>query len=57
MLSLGFSLLGVLSFTHRLQGELAIASVVEQNICLAGSAASVFAGAIFLLAAFIYWKR
>jgi hypothetical protein len=57
MLSLGFSLLGILSFIQRLQGELAIASPIEQSYCMAGSALSVFAGAIFLLSAYIYWRR
>jgi hypothetical protein len=57
ILSLGFSLLGILSFIQRLQGELPGASPIEQNYCLAGSAFSVFAGAIFLLSAFIYWRR
>jgi hypothetical protein len=57
MLALGFSLLGVLSFLNRLNGELAIAPIVEQNCCVAGSAVSVFAGSVFLLAAFLYWRR
>jgi hypothetical protein len=57
MLALGFSLLGVLSFLNRLHGELAIASVVEQNCCVAGSAVSVFAGSVFLIAACVYWRR
>jgi hypothetical protein len=57
MLALGFSLLGVLSFINRLQGELAIASAVEQNFCVAGSAVSVLAGATFLIAACLYWRR
>jgi hypothetical protein len=57
MLALGFSLLGVLSFLNRLQGELAIAPMVEQNCCVAGSAVSVFAGSVFLIAACLYWRR
>jgi len=57
MLALGFSLLGILSFINRLQGELAIASGIEQNCCVAGSVVSVLAGAIFLVAACIYWRR
>ena len=36
-LAFGFSLLGILSFLNRLQGELAIASAVENNFCVAGS--------------------
>jgi hypothetical protein len=57
MLALGFSLLGALSFLNRLHGELAAASGVEQNCCVAGSAVSVFAGSIFLIAACVYWRR
>jgi hypothetical protein len=57
MLALGFSLLGVLSFLNRLHGELAIAPIVEQNCCVAGSAVSVFAGSVFLIAACFYWRR
>jgi hypothetical protein len=57
MLALGFTLLGILSFLHRRQGELAIGSELQENCCLAGSAASVLAGAIFLVAAWIYWSR
>jgi hypothetical protein len=56
MLAFGFSLLGILSFLNRWQGELAIASVVENNFCLAGSAVSVCTGMIFLAAACLYWK-
>jgi hypothetical protein len=57
LLALGFLLLGILSFLHRAQGESAIPSDVEENCCLAGSAVSVCAGAIFLVAAWIYWSR
>jgi len=57
MLALGFSLLGVLSFMNRLQGELVVGSALEKNFCVAGSAVSVLAGAIFLVAACIYWSR
>ena len=56
MLALGFLLLGILSFMNRLQGELA-GSALEKNCCIAGSAVSVLAGAIFLVAACIYWSR
>lgn len=57
MLALGFFLLGVLSFVSRLQGELAMASGAEQSFGVAGSAAGVLTGAIFLVAARIYWRR
>jgi hypothetical protein len=56
-LAFGFSLLGILSFFNRLQGELAIASVVENNFCVAGSVVSVLAGIVFLAAACIYWRQ
>ena len=57
MLALGFSLLGILSFMHRLQGELALGSSFEKNCSVAGSALSVVAGAIFFVVACIYWSR
>jgi hypothetical protein len=44
VLWLGFSLLGILSFINRLQGESTMAPGVERECCLAGSAGSVFAG-------------
>jgi hypothetical protein len=56
-LAFGFSLLGILSFLNRLQGGLAIASTVENNFCVAGSALSVLAGMIFLAAVCIYWRQ
>jgi hypothetical protein len=56
-LAFGFSLLGVLTFLHRWQEELVIASAVEKSYCLAGSAVSVLAGMIFFAAACIYWRR
>lgn len=56
VLALGFSLLGILSFIHRLQGELGMESAVDQNCCVAGGAFSLFAGAVFL-AACLCWRR
>jgi hypothetical protein len=56
-LAFGFSLLGILSFLNRVQGGLAIASALENNFCVAGSAVSVLAGMIFLAAACIYWRQ
>jgi hypothetical protein len=57
ILALGFSLLGILSFIHRLQGELGMElSAVDQNCCVAGGAFSLFAGAVFL-AACLCWRR
>ena len=57
ILALGFSLLGILSFINRQQGEFSLTSAVEQSCCLAGSTVSVLAGGIFLLAACIYWRQ
>ena len=57
MLALGFLLLGILSFMNRLRGELAVGSALEKSCCIAGSAVSVLAGTIFLVAACIYWSR
>ena len=57
MLALGFSLLGILSFLNMAQGKLPITSDLQENCCLAGSAVSVLVGAIFLVAACIYWSR
>jgi hypothetical protein len=57
MLALGFLLLGILSFMNRLRGELVVGSALEKNCCIAGSAVSVLAGTIFLVAGCIYWSR
>jgi len=57
MLAVGFSLLGILSFVNRLQGDLAMGSALERHCCVAGSAASVLAGAIFFVSAGMYWRR
>ena len=42
---------------NRLQGELATGSALEKNCCVAGGAGSLLAGAMFLVAACIYWSR
>jgi uncharacterized membrane protein (DUF485 family) len=57
MLALGFSLLGILSFTKALQGDSAMASALGKSCVVAGSAVSLLAGAIFLFVACIYWSR
>ncbi|MBV8141117.1 MAG: hypothetical protein JOZ60_03635 [Verrucomicrobia bacterium] len=56
LLALGFSFLGILSFINREQGEPAISSALEHSCCFAGSAASLFAGAVFLVAACLHWR-
>jgi hypothetical protein len=57
ILSLGFSLLGALSFFSRADGNLPILSDLENNWHWLGSSFSVFAGLIFLAAACAHWKR
>jgi hypothetical protein len=57
ILALGFSLLGALSFISRAQGNLAVVSDLENDCFWLGSGVSIFAGLIFLAAAFAYWRR
>jgi hypothetical protein len=57
MLSLGFFLLGILPFITRLPTELAMAPALERHYYVLGTAASVFAGTVFLVAACIYFRR
>jgi hypothetical protein len=57
LLSLGFFLLGVLPFITRLPKELAMAPAIEKHYYVAGTAASVFAGTVFLVAACIYFRN
>jgi hypothetical protein len=33
------------------------ATVLENNFCVIGSIISIFAGAIFLVSAWVYWSR
>jgi hypothetical protein len=56
MLSLGFFLLGILPFITRLPEELAMAPAIEKHYYVAGTAASGFAGTVFLVAAWIYFR-
>jgi hypothetical protein len=56
MLSLGFFLLGILPFITRLPGESAMAPAIEKHYYVVGTAASVFAGTVFLIAACIYFR-
>jgi hypothetical protein len=56
MLSLGFFLLGILPFITRLPRELAMAPAIEKHYYVLGTAASAFAGTIFLVAACIYFR-
>jgi hypothetical protein len=57
MLALGFSLLGILSFTLHAQGNAGAVSDLENNYSYLGSGVSIFAGAIFFAVAHAYWKR
>jgi hypothetical protein len=57
ILSLGFSLLGALSFFSRAEGNLPIVTDLEKNCHWLGSSFSIFAGLIFLAAAYAHWRR
>lgn len=57
ILAIGFSLLGLLVLINRPQRDLASGTLLENNGCLIGSIVSIFAGAIFLVAAWVYWSR
>jgi hypothetical protein len=57
VLAIGFTLLGLLALFNRRQGDLAGATVLENNFCVIGSIISIFAGAIFLAVAWVYWSR
>jgi hypothetical protein len=57
ILSLGFSLLGVLLFANKPHADLANVPCVGSASCIAGSAASLLAGTTFLVASCVYWRR
>jgi hypothetical protein len=57
MLALGFSLLGLLSFFFRADGDLGIRPNMEQLCGYLGGGISVFLGAVFLAVACTYWRR
>ena len=57
ILAVGFSLLGILSFINRPEGDSAMATSLANNGCVAGSLVSVLAGSVFLIAACSSWSR
>jgi hypothetical protein len=57
ILATGFSLLGIVSFVWSSKDIPALASGLENQSYYLGAAASVFVGAIFFAAAYLYWKR
>jgi hypothetical protein len=57
ILSLGFSLLGLLSFVNQPHADLANIPHVGTASCIAGTAASLLAGTTFLAASCVYWRR
>jgi hypothetical protein len=57
ILAIGFVLLGLLALINRPERDLAADTLLENNGSVIGSIVSIFAGAIFLVAAWIYWSR
>jgi hypothetical protein len=57
VLSLAFSLLGLISFFNKLHADLAQVSSVDYASWIAGSLASLLVGTTFLAACCVYWRR
>jgi hypothetical protein len=57
ILAIGFVSLGLLELINRPQRDFAAGTLLENNGSVIGSIVSIFAGAIFLVAALIYWSR
>ena len=57
ILSLGFSLLGLLSFANKPHADLANVPCAGTASWIAGSSASLLAGTTFLVASCVYWRR
>jgi riboflavin transporter FmnP len=57
ILAIGFVLLGLLAFINRPERDLAASTLLENNGSVIGSIVSIFAGVIFLVAAWLYWSR
>jgi hypothetical protein len=53
----GFILLGLLALTSRGHQDVSGDTLLESNCCIVGSIISIVAGAIFLVAGWIYWNR
>jgi hypothetical protein len=57
ILAIGFVSLGLLVLINRPERDFAAGTLFENNGSVIGSIVSIFAGAIFLVAAWIYWSR
>jgi hypothetical protein len=57
ILAAGFTLLGLLALVNRAHSNMTDASVLEDNCCIIGGIISICAGSIFLVAAWVYWRR
>jgi hypothetical protein len=57
ILSVGFSLLGILTFLNRHHDTESASRYLNNSFCVAGSVVSLVTGAAFLFAASLYWSR
>jgi len=57
ILTLGFSLLGFLTFINSNRGGMITALSFENSFAMVGSSISIVLGIAFLVAASIYWSR
>jgi hypothetical protein len=57
VLSLGFSLLGLLPYFNKPQANLEDVPFVSSAYWIAGISASLLAGTTFLVASYVYWRR
>jgi len=57
ILSVGFSLLGIVSFLNRHFETEAASRCLDNGVCVAGSVVSLLTGTAFLVAACLYWNR
>ena len=57
VLAVGFILLGSLALTNQGHQDVSGDTLLESNCCVVGSIISIVAGAIFLVAGWIYWNR
>ena len=57
ILAVGFTTLGLVSFTTKYQEGVANGLPSENALSMIGSAISILIGATFLVAAYLYWNR
>jgi hypothetical protein len=57
VLATGFNLLGLLALLHRSPEDSTGGPGLETGYCVIGSLTSILAGAVFMLAGWIYWSR